>query len=150
MLQICFIMCQNFSKEVAELQKYWKFIRNICLRWYQNLFLNFEKLEKFKNEKIVPKSCFFVSLPSDSWQIQKQLMTNSETHLGFKLLGNHYYTQINRNLRTKKRVVSPSLSYLHDINNSISEISLELLKILFKTSGMLPCHNLRLYVRTDI
>ena len=37
--------------------------------------------------KITPKSCFFVS-PLDSFQ--QQVMTKSETRLGFKLLGNHY------------------------------------------------------------
>ena len=53
-------------------------------------------------------------------------MTKSEIILGFKPLENRYYiereismkninikAQINRNLRKKKIVVSPSLSYLH-------------------------------------
>ena len=39
--------------------------------------------------KITPKSYFFVSLPSNSRQFQQQLMSKSETRLGFKLLGNH-------------------------------------------------------------
>ena len=42
-------------------------------------------------KKVFQKSCFFVTLPSDSLQFQKQLMTKSETRFGFKRLGNHYY-----------------------------------------------------------
>ena len=49
------------------------------------------------------KFCF-VSLPSDSLQFQKQLMTKSEMRLGFKQSG----------------VVSPSLSYFH-VRNNISK-----------------------------
>ena len=40
-------------------------------------------------EKVFPKSCLFVILPSDFLQFQKQLMTKSETCFGFKALGNH-------------------------------------------------------------
>ena len=64
-------------------------MKNICLSWYQNLLPDFQKLEKFENEKNCPKIFFFVSLLSDSWQSQKQSMTKSETRLGFKLLGSH-------------------------------------------------------------
>ena len=39
--------------------------------------------------KITPKSYFFVSLPYKSRQFEQQLLTESETRLGFKLLGNH-------------------------------------------------------------
>ena len=39
--------------------------------------------------KITPESCFFISIPYKSLQYQQQLMTKSETRLGFKLLGNH-------------------------------------------------------------
>ena len=39
-------------------------------------------------EKVFPKSCLFVTLPSESLQFQKQLMTQSETRFGFKSLGN--------------------------------------------------------------
>ena len=39
----------------------------------KNLFLDFQKFEKFKNKKVYPKSCLFVSLPSDFLQFQKQL-----------------------------------------------------------------------------
>ena len=35
-------------------------------------------------KKTFPKSCFFVSLPSDSLQFQKHLMTKFEMCLGFK------------------------------------------------------------------
>ena len=42
-------------------------------------------------EKVFPKSCLFVTLPSDSLQFQKQLLTKSETRFGFKPLGNHYF-----------------------------------------------------------
>ena len=40
-------------------------------------------------KKIVPKSCFLISLSFDSKQFQQYLMTKSETHLGFKPLGDH-------------------------------------------------------------
>ena len=40
-------------------------------------------------EKVFPKSCVFVNLPSDPLQFQKQLMAKSETRFGFKPLGNH-------------------------------------------------------------
>ena len=40
-------------------------------------------------EKVFPKSCLFVTLPSDYLQFQKQLMTKSDTRFDFKPLGNH-------------------------------------------------------------
>ena len=46
---------------------------------HQNLFLNFRIFQKFENEKLFNKSCFLVSLPSDSWQFQKLLRTISGT-----------------------------------------------------------------------
>ena len=39
-------------------------------------------------EKVFPKYYLSVTLPSDSLQFQKQLMTKSETDFGFKPLGN--------------------------------------------------------------
>ena len=48
----------------------------------------FEKFEKFENEKSFSE-IMLVSLLSDSLQFQKQLITKSETRLGFKPLGNH-------------------------------------------------------------
>ena len=42
-----------------------------------------------KKIKICYKIMFFVSLPSESWQLQKQLMTKSEMRPCLKLLGNH-------------------------------------------------------------
>ena len=39
--------------------------------------------------KIIVPKLFFVSLPSDPWQFQNQLMTKSETHLGFRPSENH-------------------------------------------------------------
>ena len=47
------------------------------------------KLQNFENDKSNLESCFFVSLPSVSWQFQQQLMTKSEMRVGFKLLGNN-------------------------------------------------------------
>ena len=41
------------------------------------MFRNFQEFEKFENEKSFPEIIFFVSLPSDSLQFQKQLMTNA-------------------------------------------------------------------------
>ena len=65
-------------------------------------------------ENVFPKSWLFVTLPSDSLQFQKKLMTKSETRFGFKPSGNHQYikkklTQINKKSQKEKRVVSPSL-----------------------------------------
>ena len=54
-------------------------------------------------KKIVPKLCFFVCLPSDSWQFQKQLMTKSETCLDFKPFRNHQYIQ-RKNSSNKKEL----------------------------------------------
>ena len=51
-------------------------------------------------EKVFPKSCLFVTLPSDYLQFQKQLMTKSEMRIGFKPLGNHYY--IKRKINSNK------------------------------------------------
>ena len=71
-------------------------------------------------EDVFSKSYLFVTLLSDSLQFQKQLVTKSETHFGFKPLRNHWY--INRKINSNKyksqkakRVVSPSLSYLHGL-----------------------------------
>ena len=46
------------------------------------------KFEKFENEKSFSE-IMLVSLLSDSLRFQKQLITKSETRLGFKPLGNH-------------------------------------------------------------
>ena len=71
-------------------------------------------------EDVFPKSYLFVTLLSGSLQFQKQLMTKSETRFGFKPLRNHWC--INRKINSnkyksqkEKRVVSPSLSYLHGL-----------------------------------
>ena len=70
-------------------------------------------------KKVSPKFCLFVSLASDSLQFQKQLVTKSETCFGFKPLGNHscIKRKINSNnqkFQKEKRVVSHSLSYVHN------------------------------------
>ena len=54
-------------------------------------------------KKIISKLCFFVSLPSNSWQYLKQLMTKISNVQKEKL------AQINRNLGKKKKVASFSL-----------------------------------------
>ena len=120
MLQICFIMCQNFSKKVAELRKYWKFIRKICLSWYQNLFPNFKKLEKLSRNYYF---LFLFSLTLDSFK---------------------------SNLWQNRKSIIPT--WYKQLCFCIFEFSVVLLKIWFwlKTSGMLPCHNLQLYVRIDL
>ena len=60
----------------------------------------------------------FVSLSSDSWQFQKQLMTKSETHLSFKPLGSREYIKrkiISNKRKSQKgeRFLPPCLSYLY-------------------------------------
>ena len=49
---------------------------NICLNWGDNLFLNFQKFEKFENEKMCPKIMFFLFLfpqTLDSFKSSKTL-----------------------------------------------------------------------------
>ena len=51
-------------------------------------------------KEIILISWFFVSLLSDSWQLQKQLMTKSEAYHGFKALGKYkklYVKNIKKN-----------------------------------------------------
>ena len=42
----------------------------------KNLFLNFQKFEKFKNVKVFPKSYRYIFLPSDSFQFRSNLCQN--------------------------------------------------------------------------
>ena len=42
-------------------------------------------------KNVFPKSCLFVTLPSDYLHFQKQLMTKPKTRFGFVLLGNDRY-----------------------------------------------------------
>ena len=86
MLQILFIMCQNFNKKKRSSKSIDNFLKTFFKVDTKNLFLNFQKFEYFKNEKAFPKSCLFVSLPSDSLQFQKQLISKTETRLVFKPL----------------------------------------------------------------
>ena len=112
MLKIYFIVCHNFIKKAAQLWKNWSLFKNICLSWYLNLYLNFQRFKKFKNGKYVKKSCFFVFLLSGSWQFQRESMKKSEIINIWKEKLGH----IKRNLKNTY-VVFPSLSYLHKYNN---------------------------------
>ena len=74
-------------------------MRNICLSWYQNLYLNFLKFEKSEDEKYLPRNHDFLFF---FLQFQKQMVTKSKTNLGSKPLGNHKYikiAEINTNLQ---------------------------------------------------
>ena len=92
----------------------------IIQKHFFNLILKsiskFAKVSKIrKRKKLSQNHVFFVSLPSDSRQFQKQLMAKFGTRFGSKPLGNYSYkkiAQINRNLRKKKEVFL-SLSNLH-------------------------------------
>ena len=73
----------------------------------------FKSLKKLKMKEIFLISWFFVSLLSDSWQFQKQLMTKSEAYHGFKAFGKYKdickkykekLAQIKRNLRKEKQL----------------------------------------------
>ena len=68
MLQILFIMCQSIDN----------LLKTFFKADTKSLFL-----------KVFPKSCLFVSLPSDFLQFQKQFMTKSETRFDLKPLENH-------------------------------------------------------------
>ena len=64
------------------------------------------------------KYCYFVSLTFKSSKFQKQFMTKSKTHLGFKSLANHKYIKrkINSNKyksQKDKKDVSPSLTCIN-------------------------------------
>ena len=58
---------------------------------------------------------FFVPLPSNSGRFQQQLITKSETRIGFKLSGNHLYIKrkisSNRNVRNTKEMYLLLSSY---------------------------------------
>ena len=60
----------------------------------------FKSLKKLEMKEIILISWFFVSLLSDSWQFQKQLMAKSEAYHGFKALGKYkkiYVKNIKKN-----------------------------------------------------
>ena len=90
MLQILFIVFQNFNKKVVYNSKS---IHNSSKTFFNLIPKSiFKFLKIWKNLKrgiVFPKSWLFVTLPYDSLQFQKQLMTKFETHFGFKPLGNH-------------------------------------------------------------
>ena len=92
-----FIVSQNFNKKAAE-QRNSENTDNLSKKLFFTplfqipifpIFQIPKSLKSLKMKKVFPKSYFFVSLLSDSLQFQTQLITKSETRLGFKPLGNH-------------------------------------------------------------
>ena len=100
-----------------------------------------KSLNNLKMKRVLPKSCFFVSLLSNFLQFQKQLMTKSETCFGFKRLGNQYIketlAQINRNLRKKKELHL----LLHHTSMVISKCFVHFFQALgLQAVGIIPKH----------
>ena len=72
-------------------------------------------------KNIVLILCCFGSLLFDSWQFQKQLMTKSETRLGFKLLGKHWYIK-SKVSSSKQKSREKKETYLFHCHTSIIPI----------------------------
>ena len=98
MLQIYFIVCQNFNQKSRNSEG----IDNLSetFKMTLNYISKFPKVWKIWKSKKLPPNHALVFLHSNSWQCQKQLMTKSETRLGFKPLGNQYY--IKREISSNK------------------------------------------------
>ena len=82
--------CQTMSPLQRNCNGMLQFFFMVFVKLLPKFISKFPKTKKgwewYKNN---PKLYFFVSLSSNSWQFQQQLVTKSETCLGFKLLGNH-------------------------------------------------------------